>query len=243
MSYILDALKRADAERERGHVPGLHAQSIDSASGADRRPGLPRWALVAGGGSALVVVAALAWRMGADAHAPLPTPMTAPEPAPAPVVAAAPAVEPAPAPVVEAPPVTATPAPPPVAYVAPPPPAAKPLREAKPPAAPRPTPPAAIAPAPGPAPAPAQTAARPPEPTPNAAVPLMAELPSTLRQQLPHLAVTGSVYSDDAASRFIMLNGEVVKEGGQPAPGLVLERIEPKSAVLRFKGQRFRLPY
>ena len=57
------------------------------------------------------------------------------------------------------------------------------------------------------------------------------------------LAISGSVYSDDAASRFIMLSGEVVKEGGQPAPGLVLERIEPKSAVLRFKGQRFRLPY
>ena len=243
MSYILDALKRADAERERGHVPGLHAQSLDSASSADRHPGLPRWALVAGGGTALLVVAALAWRMGADAHAPLPTPMIAPEPAPAtaPAVAAAPAVEPAPAPVVEAAPVAMAPAPPPVAYVAPPPPAAKPLREAKPPVAPRPTPPVAVTPAPVPAPAPAT--ARPPEPTPNATVPLMAELPSTLRQQLPHLAVTGSVYSDDAASRFIMLNGEVVKEGGQPAPGLVLERIEPKSAVLRFKGQRFRLPY
>jgi len=238
MSYILDALKRADAERERGHVPGLHAQSIDSASSADRRPGLPRWALAAGGGTALIVVAALAWRMGADAHAPLPMPMTAPEPAPAPVVAAAPTTEPAP--VVEAAPVAAPPAPPPVAYVAPPPPpVAKPQREAKPPAAPRPTPPSAMAPAQ----VPAAATARPPEPTPNATVPLMAELPSTLRQQLPQLAVTGSVYSEDATSRFIMLNGEVVKEGGQPAPGLVLERIEPKSAVLRFKGQRFRLPY
>ena len=28
MSYILDALKRADAERERGAVPGLHSQSL-----------------------------------------------------------------------------------------------------------------------------------------------------------------------------------------------------------------------
>jgi general secretion pathway protein B len=68
-------------------------------------------------------------------------------------------------------------------------------------------------------------------------------LPSSLRQQLPTLTVGGSVYSDDATSRFIMLNGEVVKEGSQPAPGLVVERIEPRSAVLRFKGERFRLPY
>ena len=28
MSYILDALQRADAERERGTVPGLHAQPL-----------------------------------------------------------------------------------------------------------------------------------------------------------------------------------------------------------------------
>ena len=28
MSYILDALRRADAERERGTVPGIHAQPI-----------------------------------------------------------------------------------------------------------------------------------------------------------------------------------------------------------------------
>ena len=30
MSYILDALKRADAERERGQVPGLHSQVAPS---------------------------------------------------------------------------------------------------------------------------------------------------------------------------------------------------------------------
>ena len=247
MSYILDALKRADAERERGHVPGLHAQSIEGTPDSGRNPGLPRWALVAGGGTALVVVAALAWRMGADAHAPLPTPMSAPEPAPAPVIAAAPApiAEPptaAPAPVIEqtSPPASAiAPAPPPVAYVAPP--APRPAREVK-PVVPRP-----VAPSPSPTatptvPAPTAAAPRTPEAAP-AAIPLLAELPGSLRQQLPSLAVTGSVYSDDASSRFVMLNGEVVKEGGQPAPGLVLERIEPKSAVLRFKGQRFRLPY
>ena len=30
MSYILDALRRADAERERGAVPSLHAQQSSS---------------------------------------------------------------------------------------------------------------------------------------------------------------------------------------------------------------------
>lgn len=232
MSYILDALKRADAERERGQVPGLHAQPIENMAGSERSAGLPRWALVAGGGTALVVVAALAWRMGADAHAPLPVPMTAapePAPAPAPVVAATPAVE-APAPVVEAARPTPEPAPPPVAYIPPPRPAPRPTPERKPTAAPT-------------APAPTPVATRAPEPAPTATVPMLAELPGSVRQQLPALTVTGSVYSDDASSRFIMLNGEVVKEGGQPAPGVVVERIEQKSAVLRFKGQRFRLPF
>ena len=36
MSYILDALKRADAERERGQVPGLHSQV-----GPSRTPATP----------------------------------------------------------------------------------------------------------------------------------------------------------------------------------------------------------
>jgi general secretion pathway protein B len=246
MSYILDALKRADAERERGQVPGLHAQPIDNLAASERGPGVPRWALYAGGGTALVIVAALAWRMGADAHAPLPTPMmAAPEPAPAAVAVPAPAVV-ATAPLVE-PPVTASPAetaspapapaPPPVAHVAPPRPAPRLAPEAKP--ATRPAPAAA------PAPAPAPAVARVKETTiaPAVSVPLLADLPGSLRQQVPAMTVTGSVYSDDASSRFIMVNGEVVKEGGQPAPGVVLERIEPKSAVLRFKGERFRLPF
>ena len=42
MSYILDALKRAEAERERGQVPGLNAQPVPvaAASGSPRRLGL-----------------------------------------------------------------------------------------------------------------------------------------------------------------------------------------------------------
>lgn len=251
MSYILDALKRADAERERGQVPGLHAQPMSAPIDLEPKAGgLPRWALAAGGGVGLVVVAALAWRMGADANAPLPVanvapPVAAPvqqqplqqqpvqqtlqEAPPQPVAQAQP--EPAPQPVMPPPAVAqAQPAaaPPPVAYTPPP--------------APRPRP---APPAPAPKPAPAVQAS--PKPAPPAAdsgpIPMYAALPGTLRQQLPALAVSGSVYSDDVTARFILLNGEVAKEGSQPSPGLVVERIEPKSAVLRYQGQRFRLPY
>ena len=56
MSYILDALKRAEAERERGAVPGLHSQplvrSTAAPAGGVRRT-VGWW--VAGSSLALVV--------------------------------------------------------------------------------------------------------------------------------------------------------------------------------------------
>ncbi|HJV70641.1 general secretion pathway protein GspB [Ideonella sp.] len=230
MSYILDALKRADAERERGQVPGLHAHPLGEAGGAPRPGAAPRWALWAGVAVGAMVLAALAWRMGADANAPLPAPLQTPaEPLPGNVATATP---PAALP-------TAAQATPPAPALVVPSYAPPPARVAKDAVAP-PSPGVGTS-APATAPAapttPATTAAAPPR------IPLMADLPPSLRKELPALAVGGSVYSDDAASRFIMLNGEVAKEGSQPAPGLVVERIEPRSAVLRFKGERFRLPF
>jgi general secretion pathway protein B len=240
MSYILDALKRADAERDRGQVPGLHAHPLGEGS-AQKRQGTARWALWGGVVAGAVVLAALAWRMGADANAPVPVaaqPAPAEVAAPAPVaVAPAPTVTPTPGPISVAPDVPSY-APPPVAA------APRPAKEAQPATVasspngtvtPVTKPTATVAP-----PAPATSVAAAPA---AARIPLLSELPSSLRQQLPTLTVGGTVYSDDAASRFIMLNGDVVKEGAQPVPGLVVERIEPRSAVMRFKGERFRLPY
>ena len=44
MSYILDALRRADAERQQGQVPGLHAAPAGDAAAPTR----PAWPRVAG---------------------------------------------------------------------------------------------------------------------------------------------------------------------------------------------------
>ena len=55
MSYILDALRRADAERSRGVVPGLHAQSLPT----DGEPAARNYAPLAwAGGAAGVLLAA-----------------------------------------------------------------------------------------------------------------------------------------------------------------------------------------
>lgn len=70
----------------------------------------------------------------------------------------------------------------------------------------------------------------------------MADLPEGLRNELPKLAINGSIYSDDPRSRFVVINGEVVHEGAKLGAELVLEEIRPRELVLRFKGQRFRQP-
>lgn len=212
MSYILDALRRAEAERERerGAVPGVHAQPALAPDTADRaRPRLSAWwGLAAGGLLGGAVVAAL-WWFGRE-----PAPATAPPPAPA-ALAPVPAAPVAPVAVV-------APSPAPLAVV---------------------SAPVAVAP---PAPAPAASVAT--LPVAKAAAPVAAkpqqwgELSAEQKREWPALAVGGSIYSDNASSRFVMINGQVVREGEAAAPGVTLERIGPKSAVLRFKDRRVELP-
>jgi len=213
MSYILDALRRADAERQHGQVPGLNTQPGVPLAAAQplRRSGV-LWALLA---VVLALVAGGAWwwassRVGAGAVAPAALHT-------APMAGAVPASSPATAP-------APTPVPTPVQ-------------------APEPTLPVVVsaapaAPAPEPVPAPAANTKAPPEPPP---VPL-ASLSAEQRRDLPALDVSGAVWSASPASRFVMLNGQLTREGDSVAPGLVLERITPKSAVLRWRGLRVELP-
>ena len=63
MSYILDALRRADAERDRGEVPGLHTQQFGVLPGDDEAPRRPRVLI---GTIVLLVIAlggVLAWNL------------------------------------------------------------------------------------------------------------------------------------------------------------------------------------
>lgn len=101
-----------------------------------------------------------------------------------------------------------------------------------------PSPSVAAAPPPPPATVPA-TPAAPPSPA-GAATPL-ERLPEELRRQFPPLAIGGSIWSDDPASRFVLVGGQVVREGDAAAPGVVVDRIAPRSIVLRWQGQRVEL--
>ena len=113
MSYVLEALRRAEAERQRGHVPGLHAQTLPSPEAVAAEPdrsSTRRGVWLAGLGLGLLALAVGGWMFargtGADAVAPIAT--VAPPTAPVPVVVLPP--PPAPAPVQRAPARAASPA-------------------------------------------------------------------------------------------------------------------------------------
>ena len=260
MSYILDALKKADAERtrERSAVPGLDAQPGAALGPGDSRRGSgPVMRLVAIGGLALVA-AGLAWFAPwsrdepapfastpvastpvAASHSPVPTPAAAT----APPMAATTVPAPPPAPTAAKPAGTvAALVPPPATASAAQPPAAARIPAAAPVAPPvaKPTPVAAAVKTPR-APPPASKVPAPAEA--EAKLPTMSQLPAGLRAALPPLSVSGAVYAPQPSGRMVFLNGQVLREGGVVAEGLTVERIGPDATVLAFRGTRFQLKH
>ena len=239
MSYILDALRKADSDRERGAVPGIHTQSAPAGgdSAMPRRNAMVWAAIVV---SALVVAALAWWLFGRDGE--VARPATA---APPVVAATQPAAVPPPVtPAAPAPPVASITAAPVPAEPTAPTPAAPALAAPPPIAKPPHTGVAALRPAP-PQRAPAIVA------PPSSAAPAsieprihaLSELPEAIRRELPQLTVGGSIYSDNAANRFLIINGQIFHEGDKLAPDLWLEQIRLKAAVLRYKDYRYTMRF
>jgi general secretion pathway protein B len=265
MSYILEALRRAESERERkrGGVPGLHARPVPMPSSDElgERRGNP-WAWVAGALTVGVLLLIL-WRWwsveplvdesmlarapvggnvaqgSADAPAAASAAPATPAPAPAePAPQAAPAPSPAPAPKAAA--SGAAPDKPPRSSK----PATPPRSTAADAATPRkPAPPQGSAQGATPvAPAPATQAAALAAPAPER-LRSLADLPDDVRRSVPQLAFGGSVYSDTPAQRMVIFNGQVMREGDAVTEELQIEQIRPRSAVMRVRGQRFEMPF
>jgi general secretion pathway protein B len=212
MSYILEALKKAQAERQLGSAPTIHAMPIHvgpvDQDGARRKP---LWIAVSA--AALVLAAALAvmaWRERAPGV-----------PAPAPV-AAAPAAPPAKA---------AT-----LAVAPKPPPAAAPVTAA-------PKTPAPVVAARAPEPRPVKKAAPAPAADDEPKVQALAELPAEIQRTVPKVAFGGYMYSANSADRLLLVDKVLRHEGEEVAPGLMLEKLLPKAAVMNYKGYRYRRPY
>lgn len=227
MSYILDALRRADAERRRTQPP---LQQVTQAAGwpADEPRPAParRWllplllvlALLAAAGLGLLL-----WRGGPSAQTATPLAAAPPTAAAPPAVVAAPAPASAPMAVITEPRAqTAVPPRP---------------RPAAPPR--RPAPPRARAAASSPPATPATPA--PAAPAPEQAV-LPSALPDAQRRLLDGLGFGGAVHSQDRAQSFVLQGGQLVREGQAVAPGVTLERIEPHALLLRVGERLVRWP-
>jgi general secretion pathway protein B len=228
MSYILEALKKAQAERQLGNAPTLHAtQPVPAAepgAAASRKPlfiGLGAGALVVAAGALLV------WqRVPAPAAVPVATPpatgiappaMRTPAAAPLAAAAASTTLE------VSAPPAPA--------------PASRPAH-------------AAHVPADVPAAAPVPAAVSPrramtPAPAPSAddGLPFLQQLPDAIQRDVPRVAFGGYMYSANPADRLLLVDKALRHEGEEVAPGLVLEKLLPKAAVMNYRGVRYRVAY
>lgn len=245
MSYILDALKRADAERERGHVPGLRTQPMTAGSLVNAGSAARRWLIWLGAaliGLALLAAASVWWRAdsGDAATESAPAGPSAAIPEPAATNASNPASdtpsEPAPAAVLQAPTLPIlTPEPPrlksprPAVATSGPSSSAKVASEAS-----------AEAASPGSTAPPATTTVATPSPS---SIRSFGDLSPEERARLPAINVSGSTYSKNPALRMLIVNGKVSLEGEEVAPGLKLETIEPRTAVLNHQGLRYRIGY
>ena len=218
MSYILDALRRAESERQRGQVPGLGAAPL-AVSQTAATTGSRGWRWIVPVLLLLAAAGAMLWWLQ-QPPAPPPPPESAARPLPPPVLQQAPvAVQTAPALVPAPVPAPVAPAPLPRVVSAPPPAAAPPT----------------------PVPVGAEPSA-PADPAKSARPLRLAEFSPQQRSEWPAPSIGGSVWSDSAPSRFVILNGQVMREGQTVSPGLVLERIQPRSALLRWRGLLVEVP-
>jgi len=291
MSYILEALKKAQAERQLGNAPTIHAAqpvpALQPDVAASRRPlyvGLGAGALV------VVVGAAFLWRAGpaqgpgaqvAQTQAPAGQvasvtagapaagtpaaglPATGSPAAGSPAAGSPAAGSPAAGSPAAGSPVSAAPAASSSLEVSAPP---APVRAPQPrvtAAAPRPAPAAARAAAPSaalpaaapavqvgmPTPAPAAVAAVParaagsPAAAPEDSLPFLQQLPASVQGGIPRVAFGGYMYSANPADRLLLVDKALRHEGEEVAPGLVLEKLLPRAAVMNYRGVRYRVAY
>ncbi len=69
----------------------------------------------------------------------------------------------------------------------------------------------------------------------------LRELPPELQQTLPDFSISTHLYAADAASRVVRINGQMLREGEYLNPGLRLLEITPDGAIFSIYDYRFRL--
>jgi|SRR5687768_15891779 general secretion pathway protein B len=223
MSFILDALKKSEGERQRQSGPAMFEVRV-----APPRSRVPVWAAIVGGLLLvnLVIVAWLLMRAPAEndaiAATAQPTEAAAPAPAPARVdqasrepVAPSPAVETAPARSATEEPLLTEQAPPAETEVEP----------------------GLDAPVALETPRPRSRVTR----GTVLGIPTYDQLGARPGAGLPELRLDVHVYADEPAERFVFLNNRRLREGEALPDGTRVESIVPDGVVLTARNQRFLL--
>jgi len=233
MSFILDALKKSEIERQRQTEPGL----MDAGS-VQRRGRLPVWAVLLGLLLTINIAVLLVMLMRNGAPAVRSTHADAPPAAGATQAAVAPA---------NFSPLDSSPV-----YAPEIPLAAAPGSAAADSAPPAPRPPVSyVAPLRSPAARAGARALRRPDPVLTDAdagadsgeiLPSISEISLTGAQALPELHLDVHVYATDPADRFVYINMRKYHEGSVLQEGPRIELIRRDGVVLNFQGLRFLLP-
>ena len=227
MSFILDALKKSESDRQRQSGPALFEVKV-----APPRTGLPPWAIAVAALLAvnLAIVMWMLWRHPAPRSAdtgaqplPAPTAVAGPQAAAATTPAPAPASVPLPAPAVQ-PPATA-----PSPVLVPNPGATGGGSDN----------PDDYAPATEPA-APPLLGSRVRRGTADG-VPLYQDAAATPGTRIPQLRLDLHVFAVHPQDRFVMINMHKLREGDSLPEGVHVDRITPEGAVLSYSGSQFLL--
>jgi general secretion pathway protein B len=67
-----------------------------------------------------------------------------------------------------------------------------------------------------------------------------AELPPAILQELPSMSVALHAYSNKPSNRLVSINDKLLQEGDSLVPGLILEEVTRKDMIFTYKGFRFR---
>ena len=244
MSYILDALRKSDLQRQRGAAPTLLA--VQESAPARKRPAFLAYGLLAAVlvGAGMVIGWLRPWQPEQAAPVRPETVATkALEAVPRQMAPAPSESLPQPEPKLQdaMQPAQAAPTPSEVA------PQTKPKRKPKPK-----LPAHAQSETDGPpseadAAAPRATAAPAPEQPVDSAADAadaqtaisMAELPPSVRQELPAMKISVHAYSANPGGRLVSIDNRILREGDFVVPGLELEEITPDGMIFGYKGYRF----
>ena len=67
----------------------------------------------------------------------------------------------------------------------------------------------------------------------------LTELPASILQEIPNLSISLHGYASNPKDRLVMINDKLLRQGEFLAPGLRLEQITPDGVVISYKKYRF----